>query len=57
MSDNGRPTRILEGVRVLDMTQCLAGAGVTRMMAELGADTTKIEIAPASSAARSARIS
>ncbi|NNL86400.1 MAG: CoA transferase [Myxococcales bacterium] len=46
MSDNGRSTRILEGVRVLDMTQYLAGAGVTRMMAELGADITKIEIAP-----------
>ncbi|MFN0090097.1 MAG: CaiB/BaiF CoA transferase family protein [Acidimicrobiales bacterium] len=40
---NGEP-RILEGCKVLDFTQYLAGAGVTRMMAELGADIIKVEI-------------
>ena len=37
---------LLEGCKVLDMTQYLAGAGVTRLMAELGADIIKVEIAP-----------
>ena len=40
---NGDPM-ILEGCTVLDFTQYLAGAGVTRMMAELGADIIKVEI-------------
>src|ERR1051326_8815227 len=40
------PGRILEGVRVLDFTQYLAGPTVTRLMAELGADIVKIEQAP-----------
>jgi crotonobetainyl-CoA:carnitine CoA-transferase CaiB-like acyl-CoA transferase len=35
---------ILEGVTVLDLTQYLAGAGVTRMMAELGANIIKVEL-------------
>ena len=35
---------ILEGCTVLDFTQYLAGAGVTRMMAELGADIIKVEL-------------
>ncbi|MGE0727536.1 MAG: CaiB/BaiF CoA transferase family protein [Acidimicrobiia bacterium] len=35
---------ILEGCTVLDFTQYLAGAGVTRMMAELGAEIIKVEI-------------
>ncbi|MEA3214852.1 MAG: hypothetical protein QOJ19_1008 [Acidimicrobiia bacterium] len=35
---------ILDGCTVLDFTQYLAGAGVTRMMAELGADIIKVEI-------------
>ena len=37
---------MLEGYRVLDLSQYLAGAGVTRMMAELGADIIKVEIPP-----------
>jgi crotonobetainyl-CoA:carnitine CoA-transferase CaiB-like acyl-CoA transferase len=38
--------RILEGIRVLDFTQYLAGPTVTRLMAELGADIVKVEQAP-----------
>jgi crotonobetainyl-CoA:carnitine CoA-transferase CaiB-like acyl-CoA transferase len=38
----GQPL-ILEGCTVLDFTQYLAGPGVTRMMAELGADIVKVE--------------
>ncbi len=37
---------ILTGVRVIDMTQYLAGPTVTRLMAEMGADIIKIEQAP-----------
>jgi crotonobetainyl-CoA:carnitine CoA-transferase CaiB-like acyl-CoA transferase len=44
--------RILEGVRVLDFTQYLAGPTVTRLMAELGADIVKVEQAPAGDPAR-----
>jgi len=43
---------ILEGCKVLDLTQYLAGAGVTRQMAELGADIIKVEIAPVGDAGR-----
>src|SRR5262249_43078125 len=38
--------KILEGVRVLDFTQYLAGPTVTRLMAEMGAEIIKIETAP-----------
>lgn len=37
---------ILEGIRVLDFTQYLAGPTVTRLMAEMGAEIIKIESAP-----------
>lgn len=39
-------TPILDGVRVVDMTQYLAGPTVTRLLAEMGADIVKIEQAP-----------
>src|ERR1700754_4458272 len=37
---------VLEGYRVLDFTQALAGPTVTKLMAEMGAEIIKIELAP-----------
>lgn len=37
---------MLAGCRVIDFTQYLAGPTVTRLMAELGADIIKVELAP-----------
>ncbi|HBD12319.1 MAG TPA: formyl-CoA transferase [Porticoccaceae bacterium] len=37
---------ILSGCRVLDFTHALAGPTTTRLMAEMGADVVKVELAP-----------
>lgn len=37
---------VLDGVRVLDFTQHLAGPTATRLMAEMGAEVVKLELAP-----------
>lgn len=44
--------RILEGYRVLDFTQFLAGPTTSRLMAEMGAEIIKIEMAPEGDATR-----
>ncbi len=45
MSAN-EPKHVLDGYKILDFTQCLAGPSVTRLMAEMGADIIKVERAP-----------
>jgi len=41
------PKHLLDGYKVLDFTQFVAGPTVTKIMAELGAEIIKIELAPA----------
>lgn len=45
MADNGRK-HVLEGFKVLDFTQIVAGPTVTKLMAEMGAEVVKVEFAP-----------
>lgn len=40
------PKHILDGYRVLDITQHIAGPTVTRLMAEMGAEVIKVEMLP-----------
>jgi crotonobetainyl-CoA:carnitine CoA-transferase CaiB-like acyl-CoA transferase len=52
MADAQNYSGMLSGCRVLDFTQYLAGPTVTRLMAEMGADIIKVEIAPMGDPAR-----
>ena len=40
------PKRIFEGVRIVDLTQWLAGPVATRLFADLGAEIIKVELPP-----------
>ncbi|MGH7933629.1 MAG: CaiB/BaiF CoA transferase family protein [Candidatus Binataceae bacterium] len=42
----GSPKHVLDGYKVLDFTQFVAGPTVTKLMAEMGAEVIKIELAP-----------
>jgi len=46
--------RMLEGYRVLDFSQFVAGPTCSRILAEMGADVIKVEIAPEGDRTRSA---
>jgi crotonobetainyl-CoA:carnitine CoA-transferase CaiB-like acyl-CoA transferase len=41
-----RPKHVLDGYKALDFTQFVAGPTVTKLMAEMGAEVIKVELAP-----------
>ena len=43
---------ILDGIRILDFSQVLAGPTTTRLMAEMGTGVIKVELAPNGEASR-----
>jgi crotonobetainyl-CoA:carnitine CoA-transferase CaiB-like acyl-CoA transferase len=47
---------VLDGYKVLDFTQIVAGPTCTLMMAEMGAEVVKVEMAPAGDPSRGAQI-
>ena len=46
MTQTDTPKHILDGYRILDFTQFLAGPTTTRLMAEMGAEVIKVELMP-----------
>ena len=51
-----RPRHILDGYKVLDFTQIVAGPTCTLMLAEMGAEVIKVEMAPAGDPSRGAQV-
>lgn len=52
MTDPEIEAGMLSGCRVLDLSQYLAGPGATRLLAEMGAEIIKIELAPGGDSGR-----
>src|SRR5437899_12606861 len=50
------PRHVLDGFKVLDFTQIVAGPTCTLMLAEMGAEVVKVEMAPNGDPARGAQI-
>jgi len=50
--DMDQPKHVLDGYKVLDFSQIVAGPTCTLMMAEMGAEVIKVELAPAGDGAR-----
>ena len=48
----GRPRHLLDGYKVLDFTHFIAGPTATRLMAGMGAEVVKVELAPKGDQAR-----
>ena len=55
MSDN-RQRHVLDGYKVLDFSQIVAGPTCTLMLAEMGAEVIKVEMAPAGDPSRGAQV-